>query len=47
MVEYLALAGLSLWDEAVVKHIEDVLADLLELGLDLLAVVADDADMLV
>lgn len=47
VVEDLALAGLGLWNEAVVEHIEHILADLLELGLDLLAVVADDADVLV
>ena len=47
MVEDFALAGLGLGDEAVVEHIEDILADLLELGLDLLAVVADDANVLV
>lgn len=47
MVEDFALAGLGLWDEAVVKHIENILADLLELGLDLLTVIADDANVLV
>ena len=47
VVEDLALAGLGLWNEAVVEHIEHILADLLELGLNLLAVVADDADVLV
>lgn len=47
MVEDLALARLGLGDEAVVEHIEDVLADLLELRLNLLAVIADDADVLV
>jgi hypothetical protein len=47
MVENLALARLGLGDEAVVEDIEDILADLLELGLNLLAVVADDSDVLV
>lgn len=47
MVEDLALASLRLGDEALVKNIQDVLADLLELGLNLLAVVTDDVDMLV
>ena len=47
MVEDLALAGLGLGDEAVIEDIEHVLADLLKLGLDLLTVVADDADVLV
>lgn len=47
MVEDLALASLSLGDEALVKDIKDVLADLLKLELDLAAVVPDDADVLV
>lgn len=47
VVEDLALAGLGLGDEAVVEDVEDILADVLELGLDLLAVLADDADVLI
>ena len=47
MVEDLALAGLGLGDQRVVKDVEDILADLLELELNLLAVLADDADVLV
>ena len=47
MVEDLALASLGLGDEALVEDGEDILADLLELKLDLLAVLADDADVLV
>lgn len=47
MVEDLALASLGLGDEAVVENVKDILANLLKLGLDLLAVVADDADVLV
>ena len=47
MVEDLALASLCLWDEALVKNVEDILADLLKLGLDLLTVLADDTDVLV
>lgn len=46
VVEHLALARLGLGDEALVKDIEDILADILELCLDLLAVLADDADVL-
>jgi hypothetical protein len=46
VVEDLALARLGLGDEAVIEHIEDILAHVLQLGLDLLAVVADDADVL-
>lgn len=47
MVEDLALARLGLGDQGVVKDVENILADLLELGLDLLAVVADDVNVLV
>ena len=47
MVEDLALARLGLGDQGVVKDVEDILADLLELGLDLLTVVADDGNVLV
>ena len=47
MVEHLALACLGLRDQAVVENVEDILADVLELGLDLLTVVADDANVLV
>lgn len=47
MVEDLALARLGLGDQGVVKDVKDILADLLELGLDLLAVVANDGNVLV
>lgn len=47
MVKDLALAGLSLGDQALVKDVEDILADLLKLPLDLLAVLADDTDVFV
>jgi hypothetical protein len=47
VVEDLALARLGLGDQGVVKDVENILADLLELGLDLLAVVADDVNVLV
>ena len=47
MIEDLALARLGLGDQGVVKDVENILADLLELGLDLLAVVADDGNVLV
>ena len=46
MVEDLGLARLGLGDEGLVEDVEDILADLLELGLDLLAVVADGANVL-
>jgi len=47
VVEDLGLASLGLGDQSIVEDIEDILADLLELGLDLLAVVADGGDVLV
>jgi hypothetical protein len=46
VVEDLGLARLGLGDEGVVEDVEDILADLLELGLDLLSVVADGANVL-
>lgn len=47
VIENLALACLGLRDQTLVEDIKHILADLLELGLDLLAVLADDRDMLV
>ena len=47
VVEDLALASLSLRDQAVVEHIEHILAHFLEFELDLLTVLADDTDVLV
>jgi hypothetical protein len=47
VVEDLALAGLGLGDEALVEDGENILADLLELKLDLLAVLANDTNVLV
>jgi len=47
VVEDLALAALGFGDQAIVEHIEHILADLLELQLNLLTVLADDADVLV
>lgn len=47
VIENLALARLGLWDQALVKDVKHILADLLELGLNLLAVLADDGNVLV
>lgn len=47
MVEDLGLPGRGVGDQAVIQHIEDVLADLLELGLDLGTVLLDGGDVLV
>lgn len=46
MVEDLGLARLGLGDERLVQDIENILADALELLLDLLAVFADGLDVL-
>ena len=46
MVENLGLSGLGLWNQGFVKDIKDILADLLELGLNLLAVIANGGDVL-
>ena len=46
MVEDLGLSGLGLWNQGLIKDIKDILADLLELGLNLLAVIANGGDVL-
>lgn len=46
VVEDLGFAGLSLGDQGVVQHIKNILADPLELQLDLAAVLSDSRDML-
>ena len=46
VVENLGLARLGLGNEGLVEDVQDILADLLELGLDLLSVVADGANVL-
>jgi hypothetical protein len=47
VVEDLRLAGLGLGNQGLVENVEDILADFLEFGLDLLAVIADGSDVLV
>ena len=47
VVEDLGLAGGSVGDKALVQDVKDILADLLELGLDLVAVLLDGGDVLV
>lgn len=47
VVENLGFASLGLGDQALVEDIEDILADLLEFGLDLLTVVANGANVLI
>lgn len=47
VVENLGLASGGIGNEALVKDIEDILADLLELGLNLLAVLLNGRDVLV
>lgn len=46
MIENLRLARLSLGDKGLVENVQDILAHFLELGLDLLAVVTDDGNVL-
>ena len=45
MVEDLGLSGLGGWDQVLVKNVKDILADLGELGLDLLTVLLDESDL--
>ena len=47
MVEDLGLSRFGLWDQGLVEDIENILADLLELGLNLLAVITDGSNVLV
>ena len=47
VIENLRLARLGLGDEMLVQHVEHILAHLLELGLDLLAVVTNGANVLI
>jgi len=46
VVKDLGLPRLGLGDERVIENVKDILADLFELGLNLLAVLADDGDVL-
>ncbi len=45
MVKDLALAALGRRDQVLIEHLQDVLADLGELGLDLVEVFLDQADL--
>jgi hypothetical protein len=47
VIEDLGLPGLGLGDEGLIEDVQDILADLLKLGLNLLSVFADSADVLV
>lgn len=47
MVEDLGLAGGGVGDERVVQDVQDILADILKLGLDLVAVVTDGSNVLI
>lgn len=47
VVEDLGFTRLGLGDQRLIEHIEDILANLLKLGLDLLTIVADGANVLV
>lgn len=45
VVEDLGLARFSLGNQGLIKNIKDILADFLELGLNLLAVIADGGNV--
>jgi len=47
VVEDFAFTGFGLGNQGVIQHIEHILADLLELELDLLSVLADGGDVLI
>jgi len=47
VIEDLGLSRLSLGDQRLVQHIKNILADFLEFGLDLLAVVTDSGNVFV
>lgn len=47
VVENLRLSSLSLWNQALIEDVKNILADFLELGLNLLTVIADSADVFV
>lgn len=47
VIEHLGLSGFGLWDERIVEDIEDVLADFLEFGLNLLTIVTDGRNVFV
>ena len=46
MVKHLGLAGLGTRNKTLVKNVEDILANILKLSLDLLAIVTDGSDPL-
>jgi hypothetical protein len=47
VVKDLGLARLGLWNQGLVQNVKNILADLLEFGFDLLAIVSDGRYMLV
>ena len=47
MVEDLGLSRLSFWDQGLIQDVEDILADLLQFGLDLLTVITDGGNVLI
>jgi hypothetical protein len=47
VVEDLGLSGLSLGDQGLIQNVENILADLLQFGLDLLTVVTDGGNVLI
>lgn len=47
VIENLGLARLGFGDKRLIQDIEDILANFLELGLDLLTVITNGADVLI
>ena len=47
VIEDLRLSGLCLGNQVLIENVQNILADLLKLGLDLLAIVADSSNMLI
>ena len=47
VVENLGLAGLGLWNQRLIQNVENILANFLEFGLDLLAILADGTNVLI
>jgi hypothetical protein len=46
-VKDLGLSSLGLGDKGLVEHVKDILANLLQLGLDLLTIIADNGNVLI
>ena len=47
VIEHLGFTRLGLGNQRLIEHVKHILADLLQLGLDLLTIITDGADVLV